>query len=533
MNNKVLLISNPYEKTLRIFINDKPVSEYSNLVQYMDEPFMYWKSEILMALYEECNRDKFTLYFKSSDDECEIMSYYANFFSGCSSYVPLKHERYRTLDKRIKRLNSLLRTEKITGYHRYRRDIIIISNLSCEIIEEIKTLTIDNYIASMPIKMISIDEYVISNNQYNHKAIIAILNKNDSRCSEIPFVIWIGRDNKFIKDENGTIFYESSISSIKNTIKTFLNVSIYSDMFYHVMDHMPEPVRRKEESELRKLTSISPIIEVDIESRLIEEGHSVSIKFKSDVANAVVDLSNLIFKYKDPSIISCNGLRISGLSEGETTLYIYMQGERKPFFEKSFSVIKRRRIQNITLSQNSLLLGEGDNARLDFSYTPSNADNASSIKWITDRDNVVNVFEGNIRALSEGKAVIMCVAEQVSATCTCEVRPYLKEIEIPSLEIILPYGGECEIVYSVSPYNAIDAQINFTSMNMQIANIIGRKIQGVGIGDTKIFVANSTKRITKTIDVHVISEKKYKKIVKKTLEKKEGGWFSKLKGLFN
>lgn len=70
--NHVALTYNPYKRTSRILINNKTISSYGEIANFLREPFSVWAGKILDAIARELN-DDFELEFTSTDIETAIL----------------------------------------------------------------------------------------------------------------------------------------------------------------------------------------------------------------------------------------------------------------------------------------------------------------------------------------------------------------------------------------------------------------------------------------------------------------------------
>ena len=188
----------------------------------------------------------------------------------------------------------------------------------------------------------------------------------------------------------------------------------------------------------------------------------------------------------------------------------------------AYSVIRRNRIEELRLEEDSLTIGEGDFARLSVSYLPVDADNADTIQWSSDQESVAKVDgSGGVRGIARGSCTIRCFADQVSASCRCTVKPHLQTISVEEQELEMIYGQERELKIDLKPENCIDDRIVISSMNMQIVNVVGRSLKAIGTGQTRIVIQNSQETVRREITVTVLTEKEYKSRQKQKQKQKE------------
>ena len=157
-------------------------------------------------------------------------------------------------------------------------------------------------------------------------------------------------------------------------------------------------------------------------------------------------------------------------------------------------------------------------------YSPLNADNVNRISWKSSDEKVAAIdIKGNLICKSPGICKVICTAENVSAICECEVRPYLE-----SLNVKLPDSGtekqlylesmqEYELKIERYPENSIDSSYKIVSSDFNIENIIGNKIMAKNPGAATIEIVNSSgrKRISFTVKVSKTKMKIFRSLFKK------------------
>ena len=178
-------------------------------------------------------------------------------------------------------------------------------------------------------------------------------------------------------------------------------------------------------------------------------------------------------------------------------------------FKIAFSVIKRNRIQEIIFDNQNVVVGENTYHRINFRIVPDDADNLDSIFWKSNNPQIASVdANGILRAHSQGSCDIRCFAENVSGVFRCIVKPFLEDIVIEDDSLNIFYGQEQDLKIHLIPGNAIDGGLYISSMDMRIANVVGTKIQAVGVGNTRIIVENENHNVRKSINVTVTEQKK-------------------------
>ncbi|MBR1433104.1 hypothetical protein [Ruminococcus sp.] len=526
MRYKVELINNPYSQKLRILINGEAVSSYSNLIKYVDEPFYYWCDRIFDDIYEECNNSDFSLHFRSRSEEIEILKKLSYNYTHCIQYSSSLLVRPTPLIERIKSLNKILKENNRQYFRKYDKiAIFIIPDSLSEFDSDLLGMEVRNTFCHIGSKVIHYSE--LKRTCINGDIIFLISTNDDvdqlinQLKSKLDFLILIGKEQRFVKKNGNAFFYEAKKDMLFDTIFECLLFKPLTDIFNDCIVSLSDELKRQYKDELEILRSITVKVLPIPEERTIECGRSSGIHFKTDIEGYDVSVSELSFSYSDKGIIRCNGLRVEGLKPGKATLNVFRRGELSPCATVDYSVVKRNRINEIYIEDSVIVIGIGDKFKINYSYMPVDADNVNKIEWKAEDPSVVKVDNaGNIMGIKRGSSIIRCFAEQVSAKCSCTVKPYLKAITPEFSEINMLYGEEKELKIDLFPIDCIDEAISVSSIDMQVANVYGRTIQAIGIGSTTIVIQNISNSVRAEVKVNVLSgnEKKNNSSRKKITE---------------
>lgn len=541
MAAKVELINNPYEQRLKILINGEAVSVYSNLEKYIDEPFEYWCDRILDSIYEECNRGDFHLHFSSRKEEMKIMEKIACQHRHCIQYSSGALERSASLLERIKQLNGIIRKLRSTGYRTFANKVVFVIPESLRKLEEdLYGLEVKNSFCQIQSEVVYYQDYL--RKQADADTCILLSDEIEiEQCMQRlnifrGFGITLGDKNAFLTKKGEMFLYSANEASLFEVIFECLLFQPLLNMFRSCINTLSMELKKQYSEEIEELLSIEMKVIPVPEKTEIEVGRSSRIKFVTDIDGYEIKSTQLHYSYSEKGIIRCNGILVEGLRPGKSVLNIFKEGEQIPCAKVDYTVVLRNRIKELSLEEDSVIIGEGDRIRLNLSYFPADADNADKIEWISENENIAIVDHyGNVTGKSAGKCLLRCFAEQVSTVCQCNVKPHLEKIIVEETEIVMLYGNQKELRILLKPENSIDDQIVVSSMDMQIVNVVGRTMKAVGIGDTRIILQNEEETVRTEISVTVMTEKEYKKYQKKknqnvSQKNEKQGWLSKLFG---
>ena len=131
-------------------------------------------------------------------------------------------------------------------------------------------------------------------------------------------------------------------------------------------------------------------------------------------------------------------------------------------------------VESVTLDKTSLELAVGEDATLVATVWPANATN-KFVSWTSDNTWIASVDQnGKVTAKWEGTAIIKAYAGDKSASCTLTVKPAYAAVESITLDktsLELKEGDSAKLYASVSPWNATNKTVTWTSSNPSVAAV--------------------------------------------------------------
>lgn len=500
----------PYLPRLSILINGKQPADLSRLVQYADEEIWSWCSEIFETIYAEI-RDDYVISFTGSKSDADVLEVARRSNNHCLGFKARDFIVSEPLQKRLGKLNQLIKKENITAYQKTIIDAgFMVSPAMKGHLNDLLSLDINNLFCSVRVSAIAGPrQNSLLENSNNFVFLIADqyseavrLSKQQTEKTPI-FAIFLGQKNELVEINHGVYFYETCEDKLFDTVfNCFLSAPLLG-AFRNCIQSLSKAPQYREN--LKRISMIEPLVYVDVDTP-VEVGKSNKLRITIDPP--VGAPPKLDFKVKNKDIASCDGMAVFGCKAGSTLLEIYKAGEKVPFAEKEIKVIKRNRITKLLLSDDSIILGEGDKKAIVCDYAPTNADNVREIAWKSTNDKVASVDKnGTVKAESIGECRIICTAENVSAYCNCQVKPYLKQIilETPLEEDILHLLPMQEEILSLKaiPNNSIDGKLTVETSDYNVVNVVGQKLIAKTKGQATITIRNSNKRLTTSFTVIV------------------------------
>lgn len=174
---------------------------------------------------------------------------------------------------------------------------------------------------------------------------------------------------------------------------------------------------------------------------------------------------------------------------------------------------------NIELDASGKTMTVGDKAKLTATVKP--ADTTDKIVWTSSKPTVAAVDEnGNITALAAGTTEITATAGSVSAVCKVTVEAVkVSEVKLDKTSVSLKAGETAQLTAAVTPDNAADKTVTWTSSDEKVATVADGKIIAVAPGTATITATAGGKSAACTVTVakeaqNIKDTKKYPSVPK-------------------
>lgn len=515
MASIVELRYNPFIPRLNILIDGQHPSDFSQLIQYVDEDIIKWVFCICESVYSEI-RDDYVIVFTGTESDATLLRVAAKKDPHCKSFKHIHFAIDTPVNQRMIALQKYIATNNISQYEINRIGFRLLVENSVDIDESLikSKMSITNrfcIVSEANQKCSVVYDFVIATSVRSGLSIAS-----DGKKPNYSFIIVVGKQDELLDIEDNYVCYSAKQESIIQTIFTCLlsfPLTIALRNTYNSISKEKAPV------ELQLSVAVDPVVKTKLAGDLELGGTSKLITsfFPDDLQSP-----KLLYKVQNNTIATCNGIYVSGKAVGRTKLEVYKVGETIPVDVVDIAVIKRNRIKDLFLSQERLLLGKGDHTTLSIDYSPKDADNADKIKWESTDENVAQVQNGRVKTIGVGCCRIICTAENVSAQCVCTVKEYLQEIIIqPTFEdnrIEMCPMEEIELSLTNIPSDSIDGELYIRSSNNDIVNHIGSKLVGKSPGNAQVQIYNSSKTVIKTLSVSVVSSKRRSNFIQKIKE---------------
>lgn len=158
--------------------------------------------------------------------------------------------------------------------------------------------------------------------------------------------------------------------------------------------------------------------------------------------------------------------------------------------------------ESIVLNINELSLDVGESAMLSATVYPDNADD-KRVFWETSNPSVATVDRGYVSGVSAGTAVITAkTINEISAICFITVLDGVvdvSEIALSVEEISCFVGDVQSVVATITPQNATNKFITWSSSNNEVAQVVGGEITAISTGVAEITATSHNGKIATCI----------------------------------
>ena len=252
-----------------------------------------------------------------------------------------------------------------------------------------------------------------------------------------------------------------------------------------------------------KVISHRPLKSIAFSSSTVTAG--IGTKTKLSVKFSPSDASNksITWKTSDKKIatIAPDGT-LTPLKKG-TVKITAVSAEGK--YTATCTVKVVRKVTKVTLSKTSLVLYLGKTATLGATVAPSDASN-KNVTWSSSNTAIVKVdSKGKLTPVKAGTATVTVKTADggKTAKCTVKVETAVKTIKLSKTSLTLAAGKSATLTATLSPSNATNKSITWTSSNKSIATVDSKGVVKALKGGSVTITAKTSNGLTAKCTVKV------------------------------
>lgn len=171
---------------------------------------------------------------------------------------------------------------------------------------------------------------------------------------------------------------------------------------------------------------------------------------------------------------------------------------------------KAVRVESVNLDRKDLALMVGESATLTATVFPSNATD-KNVRWSSSDATVASVVNGKVTALKAGSTIVTVTTEDGGRTASCRVTVKSKVVNVESVSlnkssITLTEGESTTLTAVVSPSNATNKNVRWSSSDASVASVVNGKVTALKAGSSTIKVTTEDGGLTASCQVVVKSK---------------------------
>lgn len=282
---------------------------------------------------------------------------------------------------------------------------------------------------------------------------------------------------------------------MRNLLKLILSITILA--IVSCEEQLPEPIA---------VTSVS----LNAETVEMTEGNELTLI--ATVSPKDADNKSVIWSSSNLSIASVDDGKITAHKAGKATITVKTDDGGKTATCDVVVVAKVFPVKEVSLDKKSIEVTLGDEFTLTATIKPDNATN-KNLLWSSSNSQVASVNEGHVVTHQVGKVTITAKSEDGGKSASCDV--VIKEkvypvtgVTLDNSSVELTEGDEFTLTASISPDNATNKNVTWSSSNSSVASVSNGKVTALKAGKATIKVKTDDGGKTATCEVKV-NEKVY------------------------
>ena len=263
------------------------------------------------------------------------------------------------------------------------------------------------------------------------------------------------------------------------------------------VEQLPEPIA---------VTSVS----LNAEAVEMTEGDELTLI--ATVSPKDADNKSLIWSSSNLSIVSVSDGKVTALKAGKATITVKTDDGGKTANCEVVVTAKIFPVKEVSLDKKSIEVTIGDEFTLTATVKPDNATN-KNLTWSSSNSQVASVSEGHVVTHRVGSVTITAESEDGGKTASCDV--VIKEkvypvtgVTLDSSSIELTEGDEFTLTANISPNNATNKNVTWSSSNSSVASVSNGKVTALKAGYTIVSVKTEDGNKTANCDITVVEPPK-------------------------
>ena len=510
---EVTLMYNAYQNTMRIMADGQPLNNISALTRYQSMPFLVWCGEILSKLEEEVN-DDYALTYVGRTCESRILAGLSAHSRACRSLRPKSPTLADSTTKRLRKLSQLCMsgvscpqfTETLPIYSDIPQAELeqnlkgVLPKLSfCRIRMQCKPL---NMLPASPRDEI---RFVIARAE-EHARLQQIIRFDEGET----YVMLLGGTNEFISVQGACITEKVTADALCSVLSQYLELSFFMKLLRRSLSLVQIDEKDANYPSVAVLDKIEPQTYALLPTS-IELNQTITLK-RYTVPEGY-EPSEIVCRSSNPEVVRVQGDAMTCVGTGEVIVEVYQPGQSVCISRRRIVAHRRNRITALSFKQQRIEMAVGDKQKLQISYSPEDADNASQIKYRSDDGTIASAIDGMLTARRPGVTGIVAMTDdKVTAECDVKVYPKLEDILLTVEQTKLKYHGVTNVKVQRVPEDATldDLVFSVEPQDLAVFDRAGMKLAAREAGSGVLRVMDKRRSVKKEVPFTVSPEKKSK-----------------------
>jgi len=469
--NTLRIKLNPYKDINIASLDDRPLSPYSELNNFMKEPFLKWAYQLLEATERELN-DDFRLTVVGEEFETAFLNDMQNDYDACVSYEQEKFQIAYSVEQRYQIIRELsIKYGASIDTANYRMPVY--SDVSVEIPED---MAVEAGIENAAL-YITGSKDVVNNNMGGNRVKIFVLVSNISKVTCIGNMqyVWEVEENRL-----------SSV--VQMIIERFVKVPLIVDVA-RSLETKKTSFDGEDREKLALATEIDMFVHVD-EMPDLEVGEVYEPQFRTTPAGELLPPLRMVSL--NPNVIAVDGSTLVAQEIGKTVIEFYKAEEIIPFARQEICTYKDNFVQQIILSVEEKKMGTGKEQQIGLSVFPEDAEDSKQVKWSVDNESIAVVDDqGKITSKAAGVVQVTASTMKVNEVIEIRVMPNISEIVLSCKKVELYVGETQNIEIQTTPQEVFCDETEWKTSDKSVAIIEktddgSEIIRATGIGECQL-----------------------------------------------
>ena len=229
-----------------------------------------------------------------------------------------------------------------------------------------------------------------------------------------------------------------------------------------------------------------------------------TVNVKATIAPSNAANKNVKWKSSNTKAVKVDSKgNIKGIANGSATITATAKDNSKVYKQVTVKVSTK----TVKINKSSLTVTTGKTGQLTATVSPADSTN-KAVVWSTSNKKVATVSsKGKVTGKSKGTATITATvkgAKSVKVKVTVKSPIVPKSVKLNKTSASIVQGKTVTLVAAVSPSNAVNKTLKWTTSNKKIATVNSKgKVTAVGVGTAKITaVTTNGKKTSATIKVN-------------------------------